>query len=261
MELIRVSSRRSSMHPMLGGSEYPMIDNLPLHWELISRKDLNDYVELRNSFYDEIRKSKKGERLDAFIRRLIRIKEFVERGDDDDWKRGLVCGIIFMKNSIAIHIQQFRLLLGKCKSSINGSLQQIGFVAHPQGGPIEEELFEKVPIFRREHSEVKKWTVRDCTTKVNPLNNYQPVNNEPKIETIFGGSANNTEEDDSNVPPKNLAPPIKPQPIRPNESDIRSILDRKVVVNSLNPLYNVPIKFRAKYNEIMHLSFPTPTTV
>ena len=262
MDIMRVSSRRSSHHPMLAENEFPMIDNLPLHWELITRQDLDDYVQLRNSFYDEIRKSKKGERLDAFIRRLIKIKEFVERGDSDDWKRGLVCGIIFMKNSIAIHIQQFRLLLGKCKSSINGSLQQIGFVAHPQGGPIEEELFEKVPIFRKEHSEVKKWTVRDCTTKVNPLNTInKPTTSmpQPQINTLF--SHDSGEEHNDNIETSNhiLSPAIEPQPIRPIDSDIGSLLDRKVILQKLNPLYNVPIKFRAKYNEIMYLNIPRPT--
>ena len=132
----------------------------------------------------------------------------------------------------------------------------------------EEELFEKVPIFRKEHSEVKKWTVRDCTTKINPLNNNQvyddnvnKVTNEPKIVKLFSGSTNNTDDEGVHlVSNKNLSPPIKPQPIRPNDSDIRSLLNRKVVLQSINPLYNVPIKFRAKYNEIMHLSIPTPTT-
>ena len=160
--------------------------------------------------------------MDAFVQRLQRIRSYVERGDGDDWKRGLVCGIIFLTNSIAIHIQQFRLLLGKCKSSINGSLQQIGFIAHPQGGPIEQELYFKVPIFQREHSEVKKWTVRDNTAPVNPLQTN--LNTENKLLLL----------------------------------DIDNIGFECIEPNP-RPLFNVPVKFRYKYYALTHQTASTQT--
>jgi hypothetical protein len=214
---------------MHGDLEFPMIDNLPLHWDLLTRRDLDDYVELRKSFYDEIRKSKKGERLESFIKRLIKIRSFVERGDQDDWKRSLVCGIIFMKNSIAIHIQQFRLLLGKCKSSINGSLQQIGFIAQPQGGPVNEELLDKIPIFRKENSDVKKWTVRDSTAKVNPLNTGETVTEKEERKEVVEVKE------------------VKPEPI--TDADIVKFNMMRPINR---PLYNVPMKFRMKYIGLIH---------
>lgn len=230
---------------MLGATEFPMIDNLPLHWDLLTRKDLDDYVELRNHFYDEIRKSKKGERLEAFVKRLKKIRAFIERGDNDDWKRSLVCGIIFMNKSIAIHIQQFRLLLGKCKSSINGSLQQIGFIAHPQGGPIDEELLEKIPIFKKEHSEIKKWTVRDSTAKINPLSNENSTSESNEANEEDDKSTNTEEEE-----PKE----IQPQPI--TEADVVKFNKIRTITR---PLYNVPIKFRMKYLGLIRTPLPIQT--
>ena len=250
MTVIRPSSRRS-LNSFHDETDYPLIDNLPGHWDLLTRSDLEAYVKLRKSFYDEIRKSKKGERLDAFIQRILKIKQFVERGDGDDWKRGLVCGIIFLPNSIAIHIQQFRLLLGKCKSSINGSLQAIGFAAHPQGGPIETELLMKVPIFQREHSEVKKWTVRDCTVAVNPListSNYS---------TVFE-SKRALPEPQINKPQLIIHQPNNVQLFN-NNSNINVEIGKECIEPKPRPFFNVPIKFRAKFYSLIHHSIAVQT--
>ena len=228
------SSPRRSIGVSRSDIDFPMIDNLPAHWDLLHPSDLDQYVQLRTSFYDEIKMSKKGERLESFIKRLKRIREFVERGDGDDWKRGLVCGIIFLSNGIAIHIQQFRLLLGKCKSSINGSLQQIGFIAHPQGGPIEEELCDKVPIFRKEHSEVKKWTVRDCNAEVNPLNENTNktavIQPEPTVQAVIN---------------QNAMPAQKEEKILSWDASF----------------FPIPIKFRYKYDALFRNNLVAPTTV
>ena len=77
---------------------------------------------------------------ETFAHIIKNIKNFVVRGDKNDYNRGLVCGIIFLnemfqnkkedvldKEYIAINTKQLRLLLDKCKSSINGSFHQIGF--------------------------------------------------------------------------------------------------------------------------------------
>ncbi|EAY12549.1 hypothetical protein TVAG_139290 [Trichomonas vaginalis G3] len=214
------SFARRAVNNVFQDFDFPLIDNLPLHWDLISQADLDDYVTLRKNFYDEIRKSKKGERHDAFIRRLRTIHDFVQRGDKDDWKRGLVCGILFLSKGIAIHIQQFRLLLGKCKSSINGSLQQIGFIAHPQGGPVEQELYSMVPIFQREKSEIKKWTVRDNTLNVILFSDdHKILNNPPELVNNVGTEA----------------------------------------IEPVMRHFNVPIKFRLKYYHILHTSVATQT--
>lgn len=241
MDYYRSSPRRTSGYSR-SDFDFPMIDNLPAHWDLLTSQDLDDYVKLRTSFYDEIKMSRKGERLESFIKRLKRIREFVERGNDDDWKRGLVCGIIFLKNGIAIHIQQFRLLLGKCKSSINGSLQQIGFIAHPQGGPIEEELCDKVPIFRREHSEVKKWTVRDCNAEVNPLNNESTP-----VATAAPAVIENTQ---------------KPQEtIEINEIKVTPAPKDEKMTYFNTPFIPVPVKFRYKYDSLFRNNLFVPTSV
>ena len=133
----------------------------PCHWQLLSQRDLEEYAILRKSLNDDVGKSRKGERLESFLNRMTRIRHFVERGDGNDWKRSLVCGVLFLSNSIAINIQQFRLLVGRCKSSINGSLQQLGYCALPQGRDLSHEFLCRMPYFQKDSGELKKWTIRE----------------------------------------------------------------------------------------------------
>lgn len=152
---------------------------LPDHSELLSERDLICYQEMRQRFFDDSGKSKKGERLDLFITKLDEIRRYIEKGNENDWKRGVVCGIFFLKNSIAINIQSLRTLLGKCKSSINGSLQQLGYVAKPQTTEFQIELNNMIPQTQRHAYELKKWTMR-----VMEKNKPTEIKQEPFIREI-----------------------------------------------------------------------------
>jgi hypothetical protein len=65
-----------------------------------------------------------------------------------------------MQAGLAINIRQLKILLGRCKSSINGSLQQIGFVSRPPGQSVDRELMRLIPLLVDDHMELKKWTIR-----------------------------------------------------------------------------------------------------
>jgi hypothetical protein len=132
----------------------------PFHWNLLSDSDAHIYLELRDHFNQNAGKSRKGERLDSFTERLDRIRSFVDRDDEDCWKRSLVCGICFLPNALALNIQQFRKLIGKCKSSINGSLQQLGYTAQPPAKHLEQLFRAKLPPNMRDNGELKKWSFR-----------------------------------------------------------------------------------------------------
>lgn len=134
--------------------------NYPENWKLLNHDDLRSYFDLQFQFQQETTKSPKGKRLDSFKEKLDKTKKFIEKGDGEDWKRSIVCGIFFcdVPDYLAIQIQQFKLLIGKCKSSINGSFQQLGYVAQPQ---LEQEfLSKKIPLQYRKATDFKKWSVR-----------------------------------------------------------------------------------------------------
>jgi hypothetical protein len=132
----------------------------PKFFHLLSVPNCQEYLVLRAHFHDSCGKSRKGERLDVFNDRLATIRRFVERQDDDDWKRALVCGVFFLPDGLALNIQQLRMLIGKCKSSINGSLQQLGYRAVPPGPDAEEQFLARIPQQCRVLTDLKKWTLR-----------------------------------------------------------------------------------------------------
>ena len=188
-------------------------DNPPVHWELLSQYDLEGYISLRKLFGVEVRKSKKGERLESFLLNMKQIRCYIERGDQNDWKRSIVCGIVFLSNSIAINIQQLRLLFGKCKSSINGSLQQLGYSALPPGKDLSPEFLYRIPFFRKNSSELKKWTIREIMQK-------------------------------TYIKPKLFIIPLPNIPVKPETETIKKIVETS---------FPCPAKFRHKFLQIMEV--------
>jgi hypothetical protein len=140
----------------------------PVHWHFLSEIDKEGYHELRNRFQEDVGKVRKGERLDSFADCLQRLRHYIESDPDDSWKRSLVCGIFFLSRALALNIQQLRILLGKCKSSINGSLQQLGYNARPAGQLPDQELLDRLPPTFHDVGFLKKWSFRFKNWTVRP---------------------------------------------------------------------------------------------
>ena len=198
------------------------LSSQPPYWGLQTQCDRAEYMVLRAKFHEDVGKSRKGERLDAFTHRLSKIRQFVQRNDENDWRRCLLCGVFFLKDALAINIQQLKLLLGKCKSSINGSLQQLGYVAQTQTHGIEKELISRIPLNARDMNELKKWTVRRSKEA-------QP---EPTFMIQI---------------PSNLT--RKPEQVRKAEE----------VQAFVHAHYPCPVKCRYKYYDILHQSVSVQT--
>jgi hypothetical protein len=90
---------------------------------------------------------------------LTKIRQFIEHNEDDSWRRSLVCGVFFLPDALVLHIRQMRILMGRCKSSINGSLQQMGYSAQHQAQRLDRTWFPTVPDPRM-IGELKKWPIR-----------------------------------------------------------------------------------------------------
>ena len=145
-----------------------LIDNheLPPHWQLLPSQDLQDYLLLKRQFFEKYGvKSKKGKRLDGCNDMLSEIRRYIEKSENNKWKRSIVCGVIFLQNSLAINIQQLRILIGKCKSSINGSLKKCGFDNCIKKAEGCNKLIEAIPFLRDNPSERRKWTLRQYQQK------------------------------------------------------------------------------------------------
>ena len=105
-------------------------------------------------------KNQRNKRIETFSEALDKIKKFAVREDSDDWKRCLVCGICWLPEGIAINTHQLRILIFKCKSSINGSLQKMGFNVNLGRTDAANAMVNSIPFLKDNTPELRQWTVR-----------------------------------------------------------------------------------------------------
>ena len=135
-------------------------EDTPAFFALLSQSDKEGYEQLRAELSSSDRKFKRYKRIKSLQDALMAIQRFSMRGDEDDWKRYLVCGVCWMGFDIAINTRQLRLLINKCKSSINGALAKMGYSTAPIKGDISKSLVMAIPFLKGNFVEQRMWTVR-----------------------------------------------------------------------------------------------------
>jgi hypothetical protein len=187
-------------------------DAEPQYWEFLSDSDKASYLQLKREFTEPGMRNGRNIRLESFDGFLEAIRHFAERKDDQDWRRFLVCGVCWMDDAIAINTRQLRILISKCKSSINGSLQKMGYTTNMSHSESWKVLFPHIPLLKDHFSELRQWTIRYKGPL--PPTQFIPIAGPVSLEVPI--------------------PPQQPMPERPlREGDKRP---------------SCPIKFRAKMN-------------
>jgi hypothetical protein len=132
----------------------------PQYWQFLSETDKATYLNLKREFTEASLRHNRNTRLETFDGALDAIRQFAERKDGHDWRRFLVCGVCWMDNAIAINTRQLRLLVSKCKSSINGCLQKMGYATSMSHSESWKLLFSYIPPLKDHFAELRQWTVR-----------------------------------------------------------------------------------------------------
>lgn len=126
----------------------------------LENEDRAKYRQLRKHLNHITNKRHRNRKLKVLQNMLKEILEYAQRGDRDDWKRCCVCGICQLSVGLAINSHQIQYLLRRTKSSINGSLKQIGYITQVTRGDICQELKDYMPMLRGNKTELRKWSVR-----------------------------------------------------------------------------------------------------
>jgi hypothetical protein len=132
----------------------------PMFFGLLEEEDQKRYQEMRLTLRNSEKRYKRNKRLEGLQDALDAIQEFCVRHQPDDWKRSLVCGVCWIGQDIAINIRQLKLLVDKCKSSINGALSKMGYGAAPINSPVAPSLLSYIPFLKGNFIEQRQWTVR-----------------------------------------------------------------------------------------------------
>jgi hypothetical protein len=138
----------------------PALQELPRFFELLSASDQERYNALRLAVSSPDCRNNRNQRLDKFQEMLGVVREFCEHSPDDRAPRYLVCGVCPLADAIGINIRQLRILFNKCKSSINGSFQRMGWIGLPLKDATLEDFLAKIPSLRTNFAELREWSVR-----------------------------------------------------------------------------------------------------
>ena len=132
----------------------------PKDLNLLSDTDKDALLQLQGALSSTGSRNQRGKQLKTFSDMIKIIQKFCIRGDPYDWRRCYVCGICWLNNGIAINNRRFGCMLGKCKSSINGSFQQLGYVTAPSRSESYDAIVEAIPALKNDMSALREWTVR-----------------------------------------------------------------------------------------------------
>lgn len=131
--------------------------NIPKFYYLLDDMDKMRYDSIRDS-------QKEGHKpiYSNFTAEIKNLKKFIVRGNSDDWKRGIVCGIYWLPENkgIATNIQQLKIILNRCKSSLNASLTKIGLNVILTRGKATNLVLNTFPFLKDNSSEIRQWTIR-----------------------------------------------------------------------------------------------------
>lgn len=133
--------------------------NFPIE-DFLSKDDFINFQKLKKTLSSQVCRNRRYKRIQSFNEILLAIRGFIERRNEDSWKRSLVCGVCWYQNYICISIKQMSYLIEKCKSSINGSLQRLSLIVLPNRKQTFDIITGAIP-FLKDHREIlKTWSVR-----------------------------------------------------------------------------------------------------
>jgi hypothetical protein len=124
------------------------------------------------------------------------------RDDPEDPIRGMVCGLYWLPDGIAVDVHEVRRLVPRCKSSINGSLHKLGYTLSLGRLECADVLTKIFPLLRDQTAELRKWSIRKIESHrpemVLPILSAPPKSaNESQQETYEGDEMEGNWDDDS----------------------------------------------------------------
>ena len=141
---------------------------LQAYWWSLSDTDKYQYSCLRLALAVSTDKNQRNQRITSFKKCIDAVNSFAVRGDGNDLLRSYVCGIIWLPEGIAVNTHYLKALISKCKSSINGSLQKMGYTITINRVEAASIMASTFPGLKENTSEIRKWSIRKMPSQVQP---------------------------------------------------------------------------------------------
>lgn len=144
---------------------YSIADGLSIGkaWSALSTSDRETYVTLRNDFQRQAKPTNKERKRAIFKEEIKNIIGFIESSPQGREERSIVAGFAIGGPFICVNTRQLKNFMGRCKSSINVSFQDLGYVAVKTRGKAKEVICSVLPSLQRDAGARRQWTVRFST--------------------------------------------------------------------------------------------------
>jgi hypothetical protein len=146
----------------------------PRYWSLLTPEHQREYEMLREELEPLAIRTLRSQLGSTFAEAITKIRSYTMRGDSDDWKRCMICGLVWLEpdpergrsGAFAISTIQLSKLFGKCKSSINAGFQALGYGVTPLSVAHGSSLIRLFPFMRNSARQMREWTIR---SEISPL--------------------------------------------------------------------------------------------
>jgi hypothetical protein len=132
----------------------------PEYFSLLGETDQLGYSTLQGQILSLTENHHRGLRTAIFTEALGLIRAWAQRGDADDWRRCIVCGLCYLTAEVAVNAHQLQLLTRRCKSAINGALKLMGYVTVSARGDVNPDLVRALPALKGNVHALRQWSVR-----------------------------------------------------------------------------------------------------
>jgi hypothetical protein len=132
-------------------------------WTTLSSDDRAEFVRLRSLFSQMQKTASQDRRGVAFSNELLTILGYIERSPENLEARSVVTGVCFVGPLICVNTRQLMTFVCRCKSSINGILQELGYVPIRTRLKTRRCIVAVLPSLDRNPELIRQWTVRHAS--------------------------------------------------------------------------------------------------
>ena len=205
--------------------------NVPfLYWNQMTSEDKEEYVKLRKKFHDFQRTPSKDRRVISFQHELELILSFVECRPANREIRSICCGAAFGGCYVCVNTRQLKNFMGRCKSSINGSFHQLGYIGLKAKTKAKQCLSNILSTLVNDQNLFRQWTVRctgneamSCFVSSFPVSLLPPI----QAEDLNDGPIQNSESSAAPLTassmPINIPPSVTPEPTPVYQHSTRTV--------------------------------------
>ena len=130
--------------------------DFPAFFSHLTTEDQEQYLKLRAVIRPLTTRTSKDKLPKRFQEILQRVRDWTKGNNI----RAAVCGVLWYDDKLAICTRQFRVLVDKCKSSINMGLELLGCRICQMTDSDVSALLKHFPWMKTSSTEIRQWTIR-----------------------------------------------------------------------------------------------------